>query len=1245
MQPETNNDRNHTTTPDSLSPTSPREHVLLPNDEHPHKHNDEDEDEEQLSKNSPESIATAPAHNRSSSNCRRSKRDDFAVVVNMNQVQRINSRGTVRGGSAWNNSRNQKGSSLARSNSFRSYESKGESVSSSHHDTDNTNHQYHHHHPQQHQQYRGKSSSRIHKTRRWIRRTLRRTKAWLRAPQNRTLILRLCFVVSLLIAAALLGYLAHRILSRQEEKTATLTYESIAASALEQAQAIVHRKFQGAQSLATTWSYAFPQASQWPFVGTRAYTELAGQIATMSASAGHGFMALVTPEQVPQFEAHARALYQEYGYPPTAGWSDFGFGIYGVDPSQGYDDGRFHDASGNTTWNSKYKVMAPFLQHKNTFSNPDLLLRNLYQFPLRGKLMESIIDCGVEAGERAAQQQQQDNNSNNNNNTIAPNLYLNTTVPHPQCGGVTGFTEIFVRPGPSAVFFNAIFPLEDPYTVVGFIGTSINFRETLTNVVPDYVQGLHCVITSNKNDGEAYTYSIDKGEPILLGKGDFHDSRYDKHSHRIVLNDFDTGAQASVTYYLTVYPTDSMYEEFQTHLPLWASIGFVAVIVVCTGIFFVYDSFMKYESHQQQKILQVKRRFVRYISHEIRTPLNVVSMGLSLLQTELKENLEHEEDLLLQEQKKEEERQEQEENGSVHIVNLHGAASAPQETTAKDLEEQDETAALMSPPPSSEPAAGLRPSRSDPSLNKKKEYVRTYSGNCLPSSRSRKRVLAHQTTTSQENAESRVAENVQNNKYWLQLAEEILENSQNAVSVLNDLLTYDKVESKSLTLDLGRVNIFSSIKKTVKEFSLQARNRSVELKLLYVPDGEQRDEMNLEPANDNFCIDVDDGDLEAPPVATVTRLHSADMLAESYQEEDFIENPESLFVIGDERRLFQVIRNLLSNALKFTPEHKSVTISVTYALNGLEHSDPPKQIQDEMDQDHAPTEGQHQQNDDKKNEGEARSDPIGESHSSDVARLLASSDRDGSIRITVTDDGVGMSPDQLKILFNEGVQFNPNVLQHGGGSGLGLAITKEFVELHGGTIIATSQGLGHGSEFFVELPLYRELPRSYPEDVPTTVHGSTASLPSQSEEEDEEDATRHVLVVDDVMTNKKMLVRLLERAGHQCAVAENGKEAIDVYMANEKAIKNDTGESEGPRARPFDTILMDFEMPVMNGPDATKRLRGLGCKADIFGVTGNVLTEDVMTFKANGADMVLYKPINLQTIEAAWENMERLRKM
>ena len=89
-----------------------------------------------------------------------------------------------------------------------------------------------------------------------------------------------------------------------------------------------------------------------------------------------------------------------------------------------------------------------------------------------------------------------------------------------------------------------------------------------------------------------------------------------------------------------------------------------------------------------------------------------------------------------------------------------------------------------------------------------------------------------------------------------------------------------------------------------------------------------------------------------------------------------------------------------------------------------------------------------------------------------------------------------------------------------------------------------------------------------------------------------------ILVVDDACMNRKLLCRLLKLHGHTCTEAQDGQEAVDV-------IKN--AKKGGKR---YDTILMDYEMPIMNGPAATRAIRALGCDSFIIGITGNVLPEE-----------------------------------
>jgi hypothetical protein len=190
----------------------------------------------------------------------------------------------------------------------------------------------------------------------------------------------------------------------------------------------------------------------------------------------------------------------------------------------------------------------------------------------------------------------------------------------PNCYAVTDMLELKIRPGPAALIFNPIYPANDPTAFVGFATTSLHWQETLTSTVPDYVDGLTCVVST---DTRSYTYEITPGGiPILVGDGDQHDPRYNKYARSQVLTYITSGAESLATYTLTVYPTDRMFSQFESNTPVNVAVSFVAVIAAVTCLFFLYDFLMRHEASERAKILEMKRRFVRFISHEIRTPLN-----------------------------------------------------------------------------------------------------------------------------------------------------------------------------------------------------------------------------------------------------------------------------------------------------------------------------------------------------------------------------------------------------------------------------------------------------------------------------------------------------------------------------------------------------------------------------------------------------------------------------------------------
>ena len=216
------------------------------------------------------------------------------------------------------------------------------------------------------------------------------------------------------------------------------------------------------------------------------------------------------------------------------------------------------------------------------------------------------------------------------------------------------------------------------------------------------------------------------------------------------------------------------------------------------------------------------------------------------------------------------------------------------------------------------------------------------------------------------------------------------------------------------------------------------------------------------------------------------------------------------------------------------------------------------------------------------------------------------------LRFIVTDTGAGIAHEQQALLFQPYAQENGSTARHFGGTGLGLSICRHLVELMGGSIGFTSEP-GLGSRFCFMLPCRREtLPES----------GSLpASGPPPNQPERRARASR-VLLVEDHPANQKLAIWLLQRQGHQVTLAENGAEAVRLMTA-----------------LAFDVVLMDVQMPVMDGFEATRRIREQerqrGDKHHpIIAMTAGAIVGDREKCLAAGMDDYLSKPITAQVLLA-----------
>jgi len=117
------------------------------------------------------------------------------------------------------------------------------------------------------------------------------------------------------------------------------------------------------------------------------------------------------------------------------------------------------------------------------------------------------------------------------------------------------------------------------------------------------------------------------------------------------------------------------------------------------------------------------------------------------------------------------------------------------------------------------------------------------------------------------------------------------------------------------------------------------------------------------------------------------------------------------------------------------------------------------------------------------------------------------------------------------------------------------------------------------------------------------------------------------LVVDDAPLNRKMMCRLLRGRCEITDEAEDGQQALDLVLDSMK------------RGRPFDAVLMDYQMPIMDGPTCAKLMRQSGYTGLIIGVTGSAMAADLQTFVAHGADRVIVKPLNIYELDGILEGM------
>jgi signal transduction histidine kinase/CheY-like chemotaxis protein len=220
--------------------------------------------------------------------------------------------------------------------------------------------------------------------------------------------------------------------------------------------------------------------------------------------------------------------------------------------------------------------------------------------------------------------------------------------------------------------------------------------------------------------------------------------------------------------------------------------------------------------------------------------------------------------------------------------------------------------------------------------------------------------------------------------------------------------------------------------------------------------------------------------------------------------------------------------------------------------------------------------------------------------------------RAGDLVLSVKDSGIGIAPEALSRLFSKFEQADSTTTRRYGGTGLGLAICRELAEAMGGSIRAESKP-GEGSRFTVRLPLERVAAARPPAPAP----------PAPQPEADAETAQLRVLAAEDNEVNRLVLQTLLQQVGLTPTIVADGTQALEAWERED-----------------WDLVLMDIQMPGMDGPTACRRIREAEARTGrartpIIALTANAMAHQVAEYRAAGMDGFVPKPIEIGVLFAA----------
>lgn len=422
----------------------------------------------------------------------------------------------------------------------------------------------------------------------------------------------------------------------------------------------------------------------------------------------------------------------------------------------------------------------------------------------------------------------------------------------------------------------------------------------------------------------------------------------------------------------------------------------------------------------------------------------------------------------------------------------------------------------------------------------------------------------------------------------LESAEIIVSCAQHQKRIIDDVLTLSKLDSGMLVITPVEVQPADTIKKALKMFDSELTKASINL------------QYNVAPSYQALSVD---------------------------------------WVRLDPSRLLQILINLLTNAIKFTQTQQIKQITVTLEASTERPSNFDHDVQYLVN-------------------------PISKDS------VSPQGEDDVYLSIAVHDTGRGITPDEMNRLFHRFQQASPKTHIKYGGSGLGLFISRELARLQGGQIgVASEAGVGSTFAFFVRahrcLPPRPKFPtrqdststtgsrkRSRAEilncasiEAHAHVAAEVASIKMEGVVEAEVAIAQqqlHLLVVEDNLVNQKVMAKQLQNAGYKVSVANHGHEALAHILSTHFC-----STSHATPPLPLDVVLMDVEMPIMDGLSCARRIREMEAKGElrkhvpVVAVTANARAEQQAAALEAGMDSVVTKPFRMLDLLPELEKVRR----